>query len=342
MAYLSFFIETMQEWQRSSFFCNGKRLSGMPLLLYNSFILWNCRELEPIIGSTKYVRFLWDIALVSILLEILFTYCIQSFLRDMNYGSSPPLFVRSSRGQPSSGMQQVKHMLVHRSMGSFTTVSTGVLTVVFQHQNIPISVLPFVNARHLFFVTPAVAYAFCLGILSFLSRSAHPYSAVISGTCAGLTWSSNLSSFMIEHYWANGSFFIYMILCMLSLKAAESPFIPCINNKPWDGAGRLPETEKDNFRCSSSSRHDYSLGNNNFDSPGEHDEDLEGNLRLYSTINDEHGHLVPNMEELNGVLHSDGQEVSYNELLLMMTQTVRVNSANSTDAGVRSRRVLRP
>lgn len=117
VAYFSSLIERIQEWRWSSVLRNGKRLSGMPLLLYNSFIFWNCRELEPMMGSTEYVRFLWGIALVAILLEILFTYCIQSFLRDMNYGSSPPMSVTSNRGQQSPGVQQVKRMLVHRSMG---------------------------------------------------------------------------------------------------------------------------------------------------------------------------------------------------------------------------------
>lgn len=200
----------------------------------------------------------------------------------------------------------------------------------------PISVLPFVNAHYIFFVTPAVSYAFCLGVLSFLSHSAHPYSAVISGACAGLTWSSNLSSFMMEHYWANGSFLIYILLCMLSLKAAESSFIPCIDSKPWDSDGRLPDSQDDKFFFSSSSRHD-SQSNSDFDSPGEHDEDLEGNLRFYSTTNDELRHLIPNMEELNDVLNRDDHE-----LLSMMAETARMNSTNSTDVGVRSRRFPRP
>lgn len=208
---------------------------------------------------------------------------------------------------------------------------------MFHHRfpTAPISVLPFVNANYIFFVTPAVAYAFCLGVLSFLSHSAHPYSAVISGACAGFTWSSNLSSFIMEHYWANGSFFIYILLCMLSLKAAESSFIPCIDSMPWDSDGRLPDS-RDDFGFSSLSRHD-SQSNSNFDPPVEHDEDLEGNLQFYSTTNDELRHLVPNMEELNDVLNRDDHE-----LLSMMAETARMNSTNSTDAGVRSRRFPRP
>ena len=112
-----FVFERIQEWQRSSVLCNGKRFSGLPLLLYNSFILWECRELESMVGTAKYARLLWGIAVVSMLLEISLTYCILSFLRDMNYGTSSPLLTMSRGGQPPASTLQVKRMFLHRSMG---------------------------------------------------------------------------------------------------------------------------------------------------------------------------------------------------------------------------------
>jgi len=256
----------------------------------------------------------------------------------MNYGTSSPLLVMPSGVQASAGVPRVERLLLHRSMGSLTIVSAGVLTVfVNRFPNVPVSILPFLNAHHLFFVSPPIAYAFCLGVLSFLSHSAHPFSGVLCGACSGLAWYGNLSTFMVESYWANGSFLIYILLCALSLKAAESSFVPCIDHKPWDTNGRLSETQEPNYHQISYSSRQDSSGTGNFDFLGETCDNIDGNTRLYLTRNEEAGHTIPNIEELDDDCNHNEQEIDDNGNV--SAQTAAVESASNTDAGVRSRRV---
>jgi len=199
--------------------------------------------------------------------------------------------------------------------------------------------VPFINAQNLFFVTPAVGYAFCLGTLSFLSHSAHPFAGVVCGTFSGVMWLSNFSSFMIENYWANGSFLIYLLLCMLSLKATESSLVPCIDHEPWDSDGRISDTREDNFVFSSSSQRDAS-SNSDFDSSEERDEGLQGTLPLYDNTDDELRHFLPNLGELNEYNQDD--PVVGSEPFSMFTQQATRDTTINTDASIRSRRVLRP
>eukprot|EP00980_Cylindrotheca_fusiformis_P006151 scaffold1319_cov126-Cylindrotheca_fusiformis.AAC.40 len=122
---MQFVVQRIQDWQRSSILFNGKRLSGLPLLFYNSFILWNCRALEPSAGSCNYARLLWGLAIVALILDLSFTYFVLSILRDMNFGTSSPFLVganwasrRSDISAPTShGIERVKKMLTRRTIG---------------------------------------------------------------------------------------------------------------------------------------------------------------------------------------------------------------------------------
>ena len=225
-------------------------------------------------------------------------------------------------------------LCLHKTQ-SLTIVSTGVLTVFQNHvHKTPISMVPFVNANLLFIVNPSIAYAFCLGVLFFLSRSAHPFSAVICGACAGLTWSANLSSFMMEVYWANGSFLFYILLCMVSLKASKSSLVPCIDYKPWDSNGQFPLTPE---------HYDYlpqSDSSSNLDSLGVRGSDFGGNLWLYPTRNDDSLDIIPNIGEMYRYDDSNQNEQEFDHIENASTLTPAVDSTSSADAGVRSRRAL--
>ena len=106
----------IQDWYRSSIFSNGRRLSGLPLMFYNSFVMWNCRALEPLMGSYQYFRFLWALCAISIFLDLIFTNTALNIIRDMNHGTSLPFGTNlaSSRGGVP---QRVERLLSHRTIG---------------------------------------------------------------------------------------------------------------------------------------------------------------------------------------------------------------------------------
>lgn len=49
-------VRHIRNWYLSSVFSPGRILSGLPLMFYNAFVLWNCRALEPLVGSYSYAR----------------------------------------------------------------------------------------------------------------------------------------------------------------------------------------------------------------------------------------------------------------------------------------------
>lgn len=121
---LLFLFRRIRDRQRASVVFNGKRLSGLPLLFYNSFILWNCRSLEPMAGSFNYARLLWGLTVVALVLDLLFTHYVLSFVRDMNYGTSSPFVTganwASRRSQfGSRGTERVKRILTRRTIGRY-------------------------------------------------------------------------------------------------------------------------------------------------------------------------------------------------------------------------------
>ena len=107
----------IQDWYRSSIFSNGRRLSGLPLMFYNCFVLWNCRALEPLMGSYQYFRVLWALCVISLLLDLCFTNTALNIIRDMNHGTSTPFGTNFS---PSRAVpQRVERILSHRTIGRY-------------------------------------------------------------------------------------------------------------------------------------------------------------------------------------------------------------------------------
>ena len=268
-----------QQRQQSSC-CHGRHLSGFPLLLYNSHILWTCRALEGETSSSlSYARFLWALISVALALDLILTFTVLNTLRDMHYATSSPFLLGAqitSSATRSSIPRQLEHHLTNRSIGSITML-TSALLVVFRHQfpHVPIQVLPFGlqgsgddtivesnavgewhhDSQHyhhqmmwMFWLVPWVSYCLCIIILFLLlsSHSINPLASIGFGTASGILWTNQLTSFLQQPYWSNGLIMGYGILCLLSLKATGSKLLPCIEYVGWDVRGRLRRTLSNN------------------------------------------------------------------------------------------------
>ena len=198
------------------------------------------------------VRLLWGLSLISLLLDLCFTYSVLALIRDMNHATSSPFFVganwsgRTNILQSSSGVERVKRVLSRRNIGSPCCLSSAVLAVFHKRFSFVPLPLPFIPTTSIPILSnPSLSYGINLGILSFLSQSIHPVAGVVFGTLSGMLWSSNLTSFLIEAYWSNGSIILFIVLSLVSLKAAECPFVPCIDHVSWDRYGREIQSEQE-------------------------------------------------------------------------------------------------
>jgi hypothetical protein len=263
-------IMWVRDWYRSSAFSNGRHLSGLPLLFYNAHILWSCRALEGDISSYSYARLLWGLTLVAFLLDLWFTFTVLSMVRDMNHATSSPFLMgasltssgrsrsRSASSRPAVAQQlQLERLLSRRSIGSLTIV-TSALLVIFRDRfpYVPLQVVPFLEARtHLlpvvfdldlnFDVPPPFTYGLCVALLLVLSYPVHPIASVACGTLSGMLWTSEVTSFLVQPYWSNGSIACYLMVCLLSLKASGSSWIPCVEYVSWDARGRFTDHRRD-------------------------------------------------------------------------------------------------
>jgi hypothetical protein len=330
---ISFILQRIPDWQRSSVLFNGKRWSGLPLLFYNSFILWNC---------------LWGLAVVALVLDVSFTHYVFSVVRDMNYGTSSPFLMganwanrRNEFGRTSRGVERVKRILTHRTIGSLTLVTSGVLAI-FQNRFpfVPLPILPFLSTRIPLLSSPAFSYALCLGILSLLSHPVHPLASIFCGTLSGMLWASNVTSFLMEPYWSNGIIIVYAVLCALSLKASGSVFVPCVDHVPWDSHGHMTQMQQEESSVQSSfvldsSSHSDSSTDSTFE---ESSERPQATLPLFTNQEDEIHHSLPSV----GGLGDDEDESEYYPLVAQNAATTVDPSNNTNAATMRSRRAPRP
>lgn len=236
---------------RSSVFANGRHSSGLPLLFYNAHILWSCRALEVDVSRIYgYGRLLWGLGLVAFLLDLCFTFSMLNMVRDMNHATSSPFLMGASLSSrvatsPTVVIQQVEKLLTHRTMGSLTIV-TSALLVVFRHTFpfVPLQILPFLeHTRFALLFVPPFTYGVCVTILLWLSHPVHPISAVVCGTLSGMLWTTNLTSFLMNPYWSNGSIAFYLILSIVSLKASGSAWIPCVDYVSWNARGEIVDPD---------------------------------------------------------------------------------------------------
>ena len=242
----------LRNWHRSSSLTNGRHLSGLPLLFYNSHILWSCRALE--FGHTRvdpysYARLMFGVACVAVGLELWLTDYMLRLLVDSNHATSSPILIggtrrRSARRQYIGNRlvaQYHQQLLSHRTMGSMT-VTTSALVTIFRYRfpHTPIQILPILSSFHIPFLSdPTVSFLLTLNILLWISFPTHPVLSVVCGLLSGWLWVIGLTSFLGQPYWFFGLIFVVALLCALSLKVSGSPWVPCIDSVGWDAQGRI-------------------------------------------------------------------------------------------------------
>eukprot|EP00980_Cylindrotheca_fusiformis_P006152 scaffold1319_cov126-Cylindrotheca_fusiformis.AAC.41 len=235
----------------------------------------------------------------------------------------------------------IERVLCANLLFSLTLVTSAVLAV-FQNSFpfIPLPVIPFVSSQIPILSIPSFSYALCLGILSLLSHSVHPFMGIFCGTISGMLWASNITSFLIEPYWSNGALVFYALLCALSLKSSGSSFVPCIDLAPWDSSGRMIHAQEQEEESASPTAGDLS---NHSDSSthSTSEEGAQDGLPLFSNLEDDH-HRSPigRMSSLENDLESDTNEY-YPLTTRNGSSTADASNTNST-ATMRSRRAPRP
>ena len=228
-------------------------LSGLPLLLYNSHILWSCRALEPALTNFNdppddrteekkdYLYSILSWAALSLLLELLLSHRLLLTLKrrfgiigsnSNDFGSIQPEY---------STLPNARRVVLHRGMGSLTGLTAAVLWIF--HQSFPYVQLEPLPGLSIPLFVP-LSYSLCLSILTVLSWRIHPVTPVFCGTVTGILWSAGLIRFLGNVYWGRCLVLWGTALCALSLKHTTLD-IPCIDYVSWDHRGRIL-TDNDN------------------------------------------------------------------------------------------------
>ena len=209
-------------------------LSGLPLLVYNSHILWSCRALEVALqgASWNYARILLCWGLLSFTAELYLSHVLlQRILTLMGFTSRQPQY-------DSDVMQRLNQKLLKRPMGSSTTIAATVLLVFYlKYPYVPLQILPFIGNGSLLNEVPAVCYFLSVGILTILSRHSHPILGVVFGGMVGLFWSVGWIDFLADPYWNSCFLLGWGLFSALSFRARH--WLPCIEHVSWNERGQL-------------------------------------------------------------------------------------------------------
>ena len=215
-------------------------LSGFPLLLYSSHILWSCRALEQWYGDKGdwgYARCLVSLVVLAITLELCISHAlVQATLRRQNqqpqedaFGEIQPTLERSIN---PSVLQQIRERVEKRAIGTMTSLASAILVLFhFQYSEIPLAILPFFPDRFLQRY-PAITYLICLSILTVLARSNHPM-GVVTGGLVGLGWEVFSLDFLADAYHGNCFILAVIFLTMISCKGRHPTTWPCIEYVYW-------------------------------------------------------------------------------------------------------------
>ena len=245
--------------------CFQGDLSGLPLLIYNSHILWSCRAIEENYNSSQmhwnYTRILICWGVLSFGMELLLSHVLLRRILTLTTG-----LVTQLPPENSTLMQTIRPKILQRSMASPATISATVLLVFhIRYPYVPVPILPFVN--NLFFLdeAPTVCYILCVTILTLLSQHCHTVLGVVFGGIVGLCWSMGVIDFLQEPHWNIVFVLGCLILTLLSLRANKyyGKWFPCVEHVSWDEQGRflvqnergqwLPENDDDGVEEESSS-----------------------------------------------------------------------------------------
>jgi len=250
-------------------FLHGGSLSGLPLLMYISHILWSCRALEEVLSSSNddektsftYLRTILTLSTTSLLLEL---YTLHFLLRNTTNTSTPSLF---TAGHPTQlddyGRFIVPNghsILLNRPVGTTFTSTICALMMVYQgyFPHVPLPLFPIFSSVQI--KDAGLSHVACMILLMCTSyKVIHPTLTIVYGMTSGALWVLGFTSWIsLDSYWGNGFCWVAFFGIALSLRAAASAvsrerrrrrsgrgdwglsdYIPCIDYVSWDERGRV-------------------------------------------------------------------------------------------------------
>jgi hypothetical protein len=272
-----------------------------PLLLLRSKDPWH------------YVRLLFGLTVVGLCLDLILTYYILSLLRRANHAISSPITsttsymggtidnddhdeqvqriiyigdddggnIHASLSSSSSLHLPQERLVTRRPISSVTLLTSSLLWIVASvFPTIPLDILPGLSRTSmgstlLWILGPTMSHVLCLVLLGTLSWSAHPLTSILCGSAAGWLYLHGVLSFVLEDpYWNLGLVLVVVILCLISLKAHESPHVPCIDSVALNHHGRVVRLDAQGRRIMVNHRH-YRRENRNplLEGVDDHDHD---------------------------------------------------------------------
>jgi len=302
-------------------------LSGLPLLLYNSHILWSCRALEGEYNHDRlqYTRVLITIAFLAVALELYLShkllYRVDRTVSSVSFGSGPA-------DESHETLRRIRQNILHRTIGTFTVVSAGLL-VIFRSRfpYVPPQVLPFVK-NSWFWMDPALSYFFCVVVLTFLSNYSHSILSALCGTLVGSFWGLGSIDFLADPYWGSWMLLHLLFLTLVSIKVKHSRWVPCIDFINWNPSEeiRLTAGEGSNDESDSTQEED-----DDDDDDDDDDSDIEEETRL---IEEEAVRAFPRQddEEIYGRMPNlgDMEEEERDIEAVPLTRAAQVRSRRGT------------
>jgi len=220
--------------------------SGLPLLIYNSHIVWSCRALEVKYNQNDafhYARVLLALAILAIAVELALTYGI---LQSKIFSIGRSRFQSIQPNDMADAIHRLRRKLIHRDTGTFTVVATALL-LVFRTEflHVPLQMLPILPNPPFLFNDPAWTCTICVLILMILSNKGHYGLSVLTGSVVGMAWSTGCIAFLADLHFGNWLVAIVIGMSLLSLKADPqmAVWVPCIDHVAWDQNGHLIPVE---------------------------------------------------------------------------------------------------
>eukprot|EP00550_Attheya_septentrionalis_P003144 CAMPEP_0198284000 /NCGR_PEP_ID=MMETSP1449-20131203/3555_1 /TAXON_ID=420275 /ORGANISM="Attheya septentrionalis, Strain CCMP2084" /LENGTH=720 /DNA_ID=CAMNT_0043980905 /DNA_START=252 /DNA_END=2414 /DNA_ORIENTATION=+ len=224
-------------------------LSGLPLMVYNSHVLWTCRALEEMWSASPYSygRMLIVLVLTALSLDLFVTHRLLQTTRTLVGMSSP-----------GSSSTHPHRILKDRSICSLTPLVTALLMIYQEHfRNIPMDVLPFLTIPANY-ISAETSYILTFFVLAVLSHRTYPILGVVYGTIAGQMWNGGLTRFLAQAYWGNILYVIVAVMCAVSIRSTSTrnsrgsgrrvvgsttlglvDFIPFLEYVAWDEKGSI-------------------------------------------------------------------------------------------------------
>lgn len=248
-------------------------LSGLPLLVFVSHVLWQCRALEEMydvyggrlilgvderenvsnfVGMASHVVSFHTMAAPtskideissSSYIRVLITLTTTSILLELAFLRT--VLRRMDRFIDfTENSTTPRTLLSHRAICSLTSLSAALLAVYdSKFPFSPTPVLPFLKVS--FLNSSGFSLLFSIMILGILSHGVHPITSVISGLLSGSLWAFGVTSFLGTRYWGNVMIGTLIGAMLLSLKSNPlcsvylDMVLPCIDYVAWDGEGDI-------------------------------------------------------------------------------------------------------